>query len=224
MNSVSILKISGGEKWVSSISNSIKEYQEAEELCDVTLGCGDQVIQAHGLILSACSSFFKMVLLKRTPRPFYHPFIYLSGIDIEDLRGIVTFMYTGVVNVPTENILRFMEAARELKIEGLSASSEPVSPQTPTSDQEDIGATRKVEENCNDERESHGRRSRSNVMSSHSNSNRKRKINETDILVDDSNFEDFERSLLSKLWKDVDDQNKVVWKGSILSYEIINPF
>ena len=127
MSSVSILKISGGEKWVSSIFNSIKDFQEAEELCDVTLGCGDQVIQAHGLILSACSSFFKMVL-KNTPKPFYHPFIYLSGIDIEDLRGILAFMYTGVVNVPTDNILRFMEAARELKIEGLSASSDPGSP------------------------------------------------------------------------------------------------
>ena len=127
MSPISILKISGGEKWLSNISNSIKEFQEAEELCDVTLGCGDHIIQAHSLILSACSSFFKMVL-KKTPRPSSHPFIYLSGIEIEDLRGIISFIYTGVVNVPTANILRFMEAARELKIEGLSAPSEPVSP------------------------------------------------------------------------------------------------
>ena len=84
MNSISILRISGGEKWLSNISNSIKEFQEAEELCDVTLGCGDEVIQAHSLVLSACSSFFKMVL-KKTPRPFFRPFIYLSGIEIEDL-------------------------------------------------------------------------------------------------------------------------------------------
>ena len=221
MNPVSILKISGGEKWLSSISNSIKEFQEAEELCDVTLGCGDQVIQAHGLILSACSSFFKTVL-KKAPRSFYHPFIYLSGIDIEDLRGIVTFMYTGVVNVPTDNILRFMEAARELKIEGLSASSEPVSPpQTTNSDQEEFGASRKVEENGKDERKKKERKN--DLVSTHSNSNRKRKINETDILVDDSNFEEFERSLLSKLWKDVDEQNRVVWKASILSFKIIVP-
>ena len=54
-----------------------------------------------------------------------------------------------------------------------------------------------------------------------SNLYRKRKVKDTDILVDKSNFEEFERSLLSKLWKDVDDQNKVVWKVSILSYKII---
>ena len=38
-------------------------------------------------------------------------------------------MYTGEVTVPTANILRFMEAARELKIEGLYTSSQQVSPQ-----------------------------------------------------------------------------------------------
>ena len=81
MNSMSILKIAGGDNWVSNISNSIKEFQEAEEFCDVTLGCGDQVIEAHSLILSASSSFFKMVL-KKTPRPFYHPFIYLRKLFI----------------------------------------------------------------------------------------------------------------------------------------------
>lgn len=81
MNSMSILKISGGENWVSNISNSIKEFQEAEELCDVTLGCGDQFIEAHSLILSASSSFFKMVL-KKIPRTSCHPFIYLRELFI----------------------------------------------------------------------------------------------------------------------------------------------
>ena len=53
--------------------------------------------------------------------------------------------------------------------------------------------------------------------------NRKRKVFETDMLVDDSNFEEFERSLLSKLWKDVDGQNKVVWKVSILATKLLTP-
>ena len=103
--------------------------------------------------------------------------------------------------------------------------------QSTTSNHEDIGATGKVEENCNDERESSlssHKRNHFNKVSSKtklpSNLNRKRKVNETDILVDDSSFEEFERSLLSKLWKDVDEQNKVVWKVSSLSFKIINTF
>ena len=95
--------------------------------------------------------------------------------------------------------------------------------QITASDHEEIGATVKVEENCNDERESsqashkdHFNKVSSKPIKLPSNLNRKRKVNETDILVDDSSFEEFERSLLSKLWKDVDDQNKVVWKVSSL--------
>ena len=42
--------------------------------------------------------------------------------------------------------------------------------------------------------------------------NRKRKVYDTDIIVNKSNYEDFERTLLSKLWKDVDSNNRVVWK------------
>ena len=84
---MSLLKISGGDNWVSNISNSIKEFQKSEELCDVTLSCGDgdQVIEAHSLILSASSSFFKRVLQK-TPRPFYRPFIYLRELLIKFTR------------------------------------------------------------------------------------------------------------------------------------------
>ena len=151
-----------------------------------------------------------------------------SGIEMEDLRGIVTFMYSGVVTVPTANILRFMEAARELKIEGLASSpaSQPLSPppdqavsvsqpESKASEYEEIEATMKVEEDCNVEKELYDLNQVS--VSIPSNVYRKRKVNDTDVLVDNSNFEEFERSLLSKLWKDVDDQNKVVWKEGAFS-------
>ena len=105
-----------------NVSKSIKEFQEQELFCDVTLYCGDQVIQAHSLILSACSSFFKMIL-KKTPRHF-HPFIYLSGIKIEDLRSLLKFIYTGTVTVPTTSIFSLLEAAKELQIQGLARGSE----------------------------------------------------------------------------------------------------
>ena len=152
-----------------------------------------------------------------------------SGIDMEDLRGIVRFMYSGVVTVPTANILRFMEAARELKIEGLASSSSASQPLSPPPDQavsvsqpeskaseyEEIEATMKIEEDCNVEKEFYDLNQVS--VSIPSNVYRKRKVNDSDVLVDNSNFEEFERSLLSKLWKDVDDQNKVVWKEGAFS-------
>ena len=123
MASPSALEISGGEKWLCNLSQSVREFHQAELFCDVTLVCGDQVqIQAHSLMLSASSSFFKMIL-EKTPKPFY-PFIYLKGIELEDLRSLLKFIYTGTVTVPTTNILRLLEAARELQIKGLARGTE----------------------------------------------------------------------------------------------------
>ena len=81
------------------------------------------------------------------------------------------------------------------------------------------------EDNCDYEREFYDVRNDLNQssVSKPSKLNRKRKVFETDMLVDDSNFEEFERSLLSKLWKDVDGQNKVVWKVSILAIKLFSP-
>ena len=87
-----------------NLSQSAREFHQAELFCDVTLVCGDQLIQAHSLMLSASSSLFKMIL-EKTPKPFY-PFIYLKGIELEDLRSLLKFIYTGTVTVPTTNILR----------------------------------------------------------------------------------------------------------------------
>ena len=80
----------------------------------------------------------------------------------------------------------------------------------------------KVEDNRNDKRKFNKMKKHLDKVSVKTPSNRKRKVCDTDILVCDSNFEEFERSLLSKLWKDVDDQNRVVWKVSILNPKIFN--
>ena len=82
----------------------------------------------------------------------------------------------------------------------------------------------KVEDRPNDEGQFNRIEKDLDKVSVKTPSNRKRKVSDTDILVDDSNFDEFERSLLSKLWKDVDDQNRVVWKVSILNSKIINLF
>ena len=80
----------------------------------------------------------------------------------------------------------------------------------------------RVEDNRNDKRQINKIKKDLEKVSVKTPSNRKRKVCDTDILVGDSNFEEFERSLLSKLWKDVDDQNRVVWKVSSLNPKTIN--
>ena len=93
-----------------------QELKNAGELLDVTLACGDEGIQAHKLVLAACSPFFRKVL-NQTKHEY--PYIYIKGINFKDLLSIMHFIYNGETQIPAEDIPRFIEAAQELKIKGL---------------------------------------------------------------------------------------------------------
>jgi len=93
------------------------ELRETMELLDVTLACEDDSLDAHKVVLSASSVFFRKVLSKTNQK---HPFIYLKGIQFDDLKDILDFIYSGEVQIPAENIDRFLQAARELEIKGLA--------------------------------------------------------------------------------------------------------
>ena len=79
------------------------ELRETMEFLDVTLACEDDSLKAHKVILSASSPFFRKVLSKTKQD---HPYIYLKGITFVDLKDIVDFVYTGEVQIPSENIDR----------------------------------------------------------------------------------------------------------------------
>ena len=58
-----------------NLSSTFCEIRDEEELLDITLACEDtKQLQAHKVILSACSPFFRSIL-KRNPHN--HPLLYL---------------------------------------------------------------------------------------------------------------------------------------------------
>ena len=99
-----------------NVNAAFKSLQEDNEFADVTLACEDgQQIQAHKVILAACSPLFKN-LLQRSKHP--HPLIYLRGIKSVDLVAIVDFLYCGEANVYQENVDSFLAIAEELQLKG----------------------------------------------------------------------------------------------------------
>ena len=108
-------------KWndfYQNIQSSYKELRTNSDLFDVTLLCEeDQQIEAHKIILSACSPFFGSVL-KRTKQS--HPIIYMRGLKAGDLVAIVDFIYYGEVNKYRENLDRFLALAEELQLKGFA--------------------------------------------------------------------------------------------------------
>ena len=85
---------------------AFKELKEAGEFFDVTLACEDETFEAHKLILSASSPFFRKVLTRINQNK---PYIFLKGILNRDLAKILDFIYIGEVTVATEDVSRFLE-------------------------------------------------------------------------------------------------------------------
>jgi len=104
-------------------SQAFKDHYNSEEYSDVTLASADdKQIKAHKIILSACSPFFQKILRNN---PHQNPLIYLKGIKHESIRSILKFMYLGETKVPEEDLKHFLEAADELKVKGLTDTTQP---------------------------------------------------------------------------------------------------
>ena len=97
--------------------NAFRELFGVEAFSDVTLACADdQQLNAHRIILSSCSIFFRNILLKN---PQKNTVIYLKGISSPEMQAILKFIYQGSCEVGVDDVKRFLEAGKELKIEGL---------------------------------------------------------------------------------------------------------
>jgi len=108
----------------SNISVAFREIREEKDFFDCTLSCGSRQIQAHKLILSACSPFFRSILRQN---PHQHPLLYLKGVEFTDLQAVLNFMYHGEVNVAQEELNSFLSVAEDLKVKGLTQNNSEVS-------------------------------------------------------------------------------------------------
>jgi len=101
----------------TNISSAFRDLREDKDFFDVTLACDDEQIQAHKVILSACSPFFRNILHKN-PHP--HPLLYLKGVKYIDIQAVLNFMYHGEVNVAQEELNTFLAVAEDLRVKGLT--------------------------------------------------------------------------------------------------------
>merc|ERR1712032_591494 len=104
----------------SNISTAFRELREEKDFFDVTLACDDSQVQAHKVILSACSPFFRNILRRN---PHQHPLLYLKGVKYKELLSVLNFMYQGEVNVAQEELNSFLAVAEDLRVKGLTQSN-----------------------------------------------------------------------------------------------------
>ena len=101
----------------SNFSSYISELHNDKDFFDGTLACDYEQIQAHKLIISTCSPFFRNVLRRN---PYQNPLLYLKGVRFTDLQAVLNFMYHGEVNVAQEDLNSFLAVAEDLKVKGLT--------------------------------------------------------------------------------------------------------
>lgn len=88
-----------------------------QTLVDVTLAAEGKHLQAHKVVLSACSTYFQALFVDNPSR---HPIVILKDVTFADLRTMVDFMYYGEVNVTEEQLPQVLDTAKLLKIKGLT--------------------------------------------------------------------------------------------------------
>ena len=83
-------------------ASMLSQMRRCNNFADVTLVSDDKKqIQAHRNVLSACSGFFKDILLMNL-QSVPHPVVFLKGVHSEELNAILQFAYEGQVSIGQE--------------------------------------------------------------------------------------------------------------------------
>ena len=124
---------------------SVKELKESIDFCDVTLVCDeDGKIEAHKVILSGWSPFFKNILTKNV-HP--HPLIFLRGLKFSELKYLISFMYDGEVSMAAEEVNMFLSIAEEFQLKGLMEKNIENQPNQPNPCRQEAKSNEKKKSN-----------------------------------------------------------------------------
>ncbi|XP_014483517.1 PREDICTED: uncharacterized protein LOC106749014 isoform X1 [Dinoponera quadriceps] len=104
-----------------NLSSGLYTLLTDEQLVDVTLAAEGQILRAHKLILSVCSTYFRELFKMNSCK---HPIVILKDISYRDLSSMLHFMYQGEVNIKQEDISSFLKVAETLQIKGLTAGTD----------------------------------------------------------------------------------------------------
>ncbi|XP_068892650.1 longitudinals lacking protein, isoforms H/M/V isoform X5 [Tenebrio molitor] len=86
-------------------------------LVDCTLAAEGKCLNAHKVVLSACSPFFEALLSRHYDK---HPILILKDVKFQELKAMMDYMYRGEVNISQDQLGALLKAAESLQIKGLS--------------------------------------------------------------------------------------------------------
>ena len=102
----------------SKTSEAFKDLWSSKNFTGVTLATeDDHQIDAHKIILSTSSPFFKNIFEKN---PHQKPLLYLKDVSYPELRKILDYIYLGECELNSDILSRFLSVGETLQIHGLT--------------------------------------------------------------------------------------------------------
>ena len=102
----------------TNVSKSFHLSKNEDYLCDVTIVTDDFMkVSAHKFVLASSSEYFKNIF-KATRQA--QPILCLDEVNSLDLQNVLDYVYNGEVSILQENLEKFMEVGKKLKLEGLA--------------------------------------------------------------------------------------------------------
>ena len=106
----------------NTLMENLNELYEAQTLCDITLVAEGREIQAHKTIIAACSPYFASMFMSNL-KESYQNVIELKNITFHSLKTLISFCYTGCLEVPVENTFDLLMAADMLQFSVIKEST-----------------------------------------------------------------------------------------------------
>ena len=102
----------------SKTSETFRDLWSNKSFTDVTLATeDDQQIDAHKIILSTSSPFFKNIFEKN---PHQKPLLYLKDVSYSELRKVIEYIYLGECELNSDRLNAFLSVGEALQIHGLT--------------------------------------------------------------------------------------------------------
>ena len=104
------------------VSSAFGSLRNNHDFADVTLVSeDDKQIDAHKVILSSSSGFFKRLLGRNMKHQ--HPLIFLKGVTYSNLLDLLSFIYRGQAQVAEENMETFLQIGQDLEVRSLDVEA-----------------------------------------------------------------------------------------------------
>ena len=106
------------DNYVSSLFSRLHTFQRDRLLCDGIIKIADKQFSIHKVILSAASPYFCSLFCNGMSETFLHE-VELQGVSSEGFSFLLDYIYSGNINVTSNNVEQLLEAGKLFYLDDL---------------------------------------------------------------------------------------------------------